>query len=273
MKRKTATAGERIKAIRGEMSQEEFGKLLDSSQGAVSAWERDDKDRSPSAAIYFGLAALAGDPEDTVFFLEQPGLQPQAVTSVYQMLLTKGKVKMDDTVLATAENELKQRMGDGKKMEEKGKIVPIKPFGRGRWVDQKPLPEALIEAWRVANKALTYYIVATAPSTYGPVGTSIAPGDTIIFDASETSWERLIGFEVLVDSGSALSIGRLVYTREHPGQRLALALASDAPDRWGPLLLDSPHHPMQELTGQILGKVIARFPAAPNEHWKRQAQK
>lgn len=273
MSQKTPTGGERISKIRGGMTQEEFGKLLDSSQGAVSAWERDDKDRSPSAAIYFRLAALARDPDDTVFFLGQAGLQPEAVTSVYQMLLRKGRVKMDDTLLATAENELKQRMGDGKQMEEKGKIVPIKPFGRGRWADQKSLPEELIEAWRVKNKASTYYIIANPPETYGAVGTAVAPRDTIVFDASETSSERLIGLEVLVDSGNTLSIGRVVHTREHPGHRLALALASDGPDRWGPILLDSPHHPMQELTGQILGRVIARFPAAPDEFWIRQAQK
>jgi transcriptional regulator with XRE-family HTH domain len=268
---KQKTAGERIQAIRNEMSQAEFGKLLEASQGAVSAWERDDKDRSPSAAIYFRLASLAQNSEDSVFFLEQAGLDKDAVISVADVLLKTGGVKMD-AILATAEKKLNERMGDGKQIEEKGKVVLVPPFTRGRWAAQKSSPLEAIEAWRVSNKASTFYIIATAPTVYSAIGTGVAPGDTIVFDASEINFDPLIGHEVLTESGDTLSIGRLVYTQERPPSRLALVPPSDPPDKWHTALLESVHAPMQEFAGKILGRVVARYPASANDFWKAQAR-
>jgi len=166
---------------------------------------------------------------------------------------------------------LKERMGDRKQMENDGKVILVAPFTAGRWAAQQGLPLESVEAWRISNKASTYYIVASAATFYQAVGTAVAPGDTIVFDASETNFERLIGEEVLNEADNILSIGRLVYTAESPKSRLALAPASDAPGTWAGIYLDSPHHPMQALTGQILGRVVARFPAKANEYWKRQA--
>ncbi|MGB9485930.1 MAG: helix-turn-helix transcriptional regulator, partial [Terriglobia bacterium] len=151
MKEKPATVGERIKAIRGEMSQAEFGQLLDSSQGAVSAWERDDKDRSPSAAIYFRLAALAHDPDDSIFFLQQAGLDPDAVISVADVLLKEGEVKMD-TILATAEQVLNEQLGDQQQRAKEGKDFIVPPYN-----DAQALPfEVSVPTSLVSNRASTF---------------------------------------------------------------------------------------------------------------------
>lgn len=82
MKEKGETLGERIRRVRGEMFQAGFGKALGVSQGTVSAWERDDKDRGPSAEMYFRLATLASDPKDSVFFLKQAGLREEDILRV-----------------------------------------------------------------------------------------------------------------------------------------------------------------------------------------------
>jgi len=166
---------------------------------------------------------------------------------------------------------LNERVEDGKQMEDKGEVVLVKPFIAGRWISQKGLPPEPVKVWRVPNKASTHYIKAIPPTVYSAIGSGVAPGDTIIFDASEKDPERLLGHEVLVESGNTLSIGRLVRTQEHPPCRLALTLASDAPDRWGLVYLESTHYPMDPLTGQILGRLVARFPEGPSDFWKRQA--
>lgn len=81
MPKKDETLGERIKRIRGAIFQAEFGKQLGVSQGTVSAWERDDKARLPSAEIYFRLAMLASCPEDHAFFLQRAGLSREVIVS------------------------------------------------------------------------------------------------------------------------------------------------------------------------------------------------
>jgi transcriptional regulator with XRE-family HTH domain len=87
VKQKGETLGERIRRIRGETYQSEFGKRLGVSQGAVSAWERDDKERLPSADIYFRLATLAPLPEDQVFFLRKAGISREIIVSAANKLV------------------------------------------------------------------------------------------------------------------------------------------------------------------------------------------
>lgn len=249
MTEKAETAGQRISRIRGEeMSQAEFGKLLDSSQGAVSAWERDDKDRAPSAGIYFRLAALARDPEDSIFFLEQAGLQPDAVMSVADMLLKKGDVKMD-TILATAEKKLNDRRGDQKQMADEGKVVLVRPFPEGPSAAERPI--LAVPALFVPNKASIYYIIGqTDPLDIARRG--YAPGDFIFFDASETGTgeilDRLVGEELLVrltaasfphGGHSGLFVGRpgLLIEQTHKGpEHMALWPPDLPPPGW-----DHPH--------------------------------
>ena len=78
---KGPTVGERIRKLRGKRLQVEFAKKLGVTQGAVSAWERNDKDRAPSADAYVRLGNLADDPQDSLYFWKQGGLDPQAILS------------------------------------------------------------------------------------------------------------------------------------------------------------------------------------------------
>jgi transcriptional regulator with XRE-family HTH domain len=74
--------GEHIVRMRGARTQAEFAKELHVTQAAVSAWERNDQKRTPSADVYFRLASLADDPEEALFFLGLAGLSPEALVSV-----------------------------------------------------------------------------------------------------------------------------------------------------------------------------------------------
>jgi len=78
---KKITVGERISKLRAAKTQAEFAKELGVTQGAVSAWERNDKDRGPSADAYFRLGSLAENPGDSLYFWELAGLDGQAILS------------------------------------------------------------------------------------------------------------------------------------------------------------------------------------------------
>jgi transcriptional regulator with XRE-family HTH domain len=297
---KQKTAGERIRELRGDMSQADFGQLLDSSQGAVSAWERDDKDRSPSAAVYFRLAALARDPEDTVFFLEQAGLQPDAVISVADALLKKGEVKMD-AILATAEEKLRERMGDQKEMEEKGKVVLVPPFDKrpGPYEEDELIP---VLAAKVRHKASTYYVEAPW-SEFGAVGHGVGPGDIVVFDTSGVEpgdFDSLSGEVVALriapgeNRPGGLFVGRVGFIAEGPKLRhLVLGPIDEPRHNWGLHRLHaseacyvklgeshgtptigmhgahsrSDWHPLSSC--QILGRVVGTYPGPVPPSWKR----
>jgi len=280
---KEKTAGERIRAIRGERTQAEFGELFQANQGTVSAWERDDNDRAPSAAVYFRLAAIADDFEDSIFFLQQAGLQPDAIISAADALLKKGEIKMD-TILATAESLLKDRIGDAKKMEDEGKVVLVPPFREGQ--DQSSISPAIpVPAWKVPNKASTYYIEAPV-SQLGRAGRGVAPGDLLVFDSSEKSVEDNAGEEIVVRSpDGSLSIGRLGFVT---GGILVLAPADELPNNWSSSHLDLRDLPIERLIlgeeppregrripgirGEILGRLRARFPGQVSDFWKHHAK-
>jgi transcriptional regulator with XRE-family HTH domain len=147
------TTGETIRAMRDAlgMNQEEFGRLLDSSQGAVSAWERDDQDRSPSGVIFFRLAALAFDPDDSIFFLARAGIQPDSVVSL-AALLGKGGINMD-SILPIAERVLGEKLDLKSQRELEGKDFIVPPFE-----GTKGLPfDVTVPASRVSNLSSTSY--------------------------------------------------------------------------------------------------------------------
>ena len=110
MATKSETLGERIKRIRGETTyQADFGRRLGVSQGTVSAWERDDKDRLPSADVYCRLAALASDPADALFFLREAGLSVETIVAATNKLAADRIVrpsKGDNVLIASTESNL-----------------------------------------------------------------------------------------------------------------------------------------------------------------------
>jgi DNA-binding transcriptional regulator YiaG len=274
------TAGERIESIRGDMSQAEFGKLLDSSQGAVSAWERDDKDRSPSAAIYLRLAALANDPDDAVFFLEQGGVPSQAVISVANALLKKGGVKVD-TILATAEALLNDQLGDQRDREKEGKDFIVPPLGEA---DRLPF-DVCVAAPLVSNQASTFYIVAPSEA-YKPVGHGVAPGEIIVFERRElSSYEENIGEKVVTKFKDGIFVGRLGYVGEATSRHLVIGPADVPPNNWAlgkgspariilsfgdidPMFLS--FRQKHEVSG-LFGIWVAQFSTGVHAFWKKMA--
>ena len=137
MKPTIETLGERIRRIRGETYQADFGTRLGVSQGTVSAWERDDKRRLPSADIYFRLAGLAPKPEDQVFFLQEAGLSL-------------------DTIISAANQIVSQRIMS----PAPGEIVldPCAAFKADREA-REPLPSIAYPAGLLSNPLLTRYFI------------------------------------------------------------------------------------------------------------------
>jgi transcriptional regulator with XRE-family HTH domain len=294
--------GDRIKRLRGGLTQAAFADLVGAGQTSVSEWELGNAE--PSAAISFRLAALSHNPEDSMTFLKQAGLEPDAVVSVADMLLKKGEVKMD-AILATAENKLKDRMGDQKQMEDEGKVILVPPFPEDAPLAQQPLLMIPVPAFLVSHKASTYYV--TEPSSiFSGGGHGVAPGDVIVFDASEVQpgdFDRFIGEELVVritpgeHGPGGLFLGRAGIIAEGPKLRhLVLAPMDEPPSNWAlhrlhqgersfvklgdshgtPII--GPHgahqrsdwHPLSAC--RILGRLIARFSTGPVEFWKRQAR-
>lgn len=121
MKQKGQTLGERIRRIRGETHQGEFGKRLGVSQGTVSAWERNDKNRPPSADMYFRLATLASLADDQAFFLQKAGLTGETILSAAERIFadrsappSKGEIFRVPIVRHTS-----------KGTEETGELFPV----------------------------------------------------------------------------------------------------------------------------------------------------
>ena len=281
MKQKTATVGERIKAIRGDISQAEFGALLDSSQGAVSAWERDDKDRSPSAAIYFRLAALARDAEDAIFFLQQAGLQPDAVMSV-AALLAKGGVKMD-AILATAEQVLKQQLGEQQQRAKEGKDFIIPPYP-----GIKKLPfEVSVPAVLVSNQATTFYLPVVARDMSRRVGHNVEHGDILVVDNRDVAYDEIVGEKVVLEFEDGLYVGRVGYVAEGVTHHLVIGPSDVPPANWqfhttpDLRIIRSSHAPGSRYEsqsrrepdkgGQYFGLWVAQFNIGAQEYWKKMA--
>ena len=281
MSEKAETAGQRINRIRGEMSQAKFGELLGSSQGAVSAWERDDKDRSPSATIYFRLAALAHDPDDSSFFLQQADLEPDAVVSVADILLKKGEVKMD-AILATAEQVLKEQRGDQQQRAKEGKDFIVQPHNEAH-----RLPfEVSVAARLVSNQASTFYEIVGTKNVYARAGYRVEAGEILVFDSREiSSSDEILGEKVVYEFEDGLFVGRLGYVAEGAIRYLVLGPPDETPLNWAfhiPNLRvisssdtdpNLPGHRQPHKVLRYLGLLIAQFVGAgAHDHWKRMAR-
>lgn len=87
---RSETVGSRIRGLRENLGylgrQADFANLLDVGQGTLSAWERNDPVRKPSAIIFLKLAALARSPEEARFFLKQAAIDEQVVFSLADLL-------------------------------------------------------------------------------------------------------------------------------------------------------------------------------------------
>jgi transcriptional regulator with XRE-family HTH domain len=302
MKLKEQTAGQRIERIRGDRTQAEFGALLGgASQSAVSAWERDDKDRAPSSAIYFRLAALADDPDDVGFFLEQGGVPSEAVISVADALLKKGEVKMD-AILGTAEEKLKDQMADQRQMADEGKVVLAQPFADEDATGQQAPLLIPVPAFLVPHRASARYKIAPGPPAFEGVRRGFSPGDILVFDTfKKREIDTSIGEELVAQvkhrRGSlpgGLFLGRLFHVYEH-GKRNTIFGAADRPEasrgdlaglslrlvpdleanyekhphsgEWLP-----PHDHYLYSDFEILGAFITRFSSGTMELWKQRAR-
>ena len=288
-----AEVAKRIKALRGEQTQAEFAKLLGVTQPMVSSWEagRD----VPSSEMYLRLANAAGrarSSDNCGFFLEQAGVQM-------------------DAILATAEEKLRERMGDQKQMEDEGKVVLVQAFAEGLPTSAQKLPQLSVEASQVAHKASTYYIKMDPPPwPQDSQRRGFVPGETIVFDTFRASpdVENFNGEEVLVrlerrkELPGGFFLGRLLFVGEGHGSKkrhIVLAPSDRCEGHFGELAPGSPSWPGGQLIrlgrshdyvqnaghqsaarvdnwyefsdDNILGRVIARFPAGSTEEWKRRA--
>ncbi len=263
------------------MNQADFGQLLDSSQGAVSAWERDDKERSPSAAIYFHLAALAHSAEDSLFFLEQAGLKPDAVISVANVLLKEGKVNMG-AILATTEDLLKERLGDQKQRMTEGKDVLVPPF-KGT----EPVPfDVTVPASRVSNLSSTFYEIVGTKSVYGRAGHGVGAGDILVLDKREIpSYDEILAQRAVVEFEDGPFVGQFAYVSDGTTRHLAFGPFDGTPGGFSfgvtpDLRVISSHHsdlgvPTNRQSHEIrryMGLLLAQYPAEVAAEWKRAAE-
>jgi transcriptional regulator with XRE-family HTH domain len=166
MKEKGETLGERIRRIRGKTYQVEFGKQLGVGQGTVSALERNDKDRLPSAEIYFRLAMLATQANDQAFFLEAAGLSRETIVSAANKLVKEQIVQ-----------------------PKEGEIVSIQPIQQLKGEKQTrpaiPFPDAL----GAKPVFVRYFTVDEQSAGYG-----LCKGDILLIDNSESGAPDLIPF-------------------------------------------------------------------------------
>jgi transcriptional regulator with XRE-family HTH domain len=184
MKRRLST-GERIKALRGGESQAEFAKHFGVSQGAVSAWERNDEDRAASAEIYFRLANLASDPADKIFFLGKAGLDEQTILSAAEKL-SRGRVKAPNSLV------------------EKGSVVLVPRFRetlKGREGAGPPVP---LPAEFIPHPGATICLAVSQTDFRIAAPRGLFLLDESVKDTEDLSalWERV----VLLDYPSALGL-------------------------------------------------------------------
>lgn len=175
MNQKSETLGERINRIRGKTYQADFGKRLGVSQGTVSAWERDDKDRPPSADMCFRLATLSSQPGDQAFFLQKAGLSQGIILSAAEQIRTErtsppieGEIFRVPVIERTFEGD-----------RETGRMFPV-------------------AADRLSNPSSTIALLVHESCA----NRTLPPGDLILLDTSHTDTQFVapfLGQTVLVD--------------------------------------------------------------------------
>lgn len=83
---KNDSVSERVRRLRGDMSQAEFAKVLQVTQPMVSAWEAGKEGETPSLGAYVRLGNLAEYP-DNVWFWQQAGLEESRMLSAAEKVL------------------------------------------------------------------------------------------------------------------------------------------------------------------------------------------
>jgi transcriptional regulator with XRE-family HTH domain len=149
------------------MKQSHFGSRLGVGQGTVSAWERDDKDRAPSAEAYFRIAMLAPRPEDQAFFLQKAGLSREIIVSAANTLAGEQVVR-----------------------PKEGEMVSIRHFLEGYEMRQEVLPTLTLPAWLVPNPVATRYFPIDEKSR----GYGLESGDILLVEPRESPFQTIAPF-------------------------------------------------------------------------------
>jgi transcriptional regulator with XRE-family HTH domain len=145
---------QRVLALRGERTQEDFAEALGVSQGLVSLWEKGE--RTPDADAYFRMARLARYPE-SLWFSSRAGMGP-------------------DELLALCSPLLKERAAPA----IKGEIFRVPIMRSTRKGIEKTESLLALPTTLVENPAST--IALTIGKNLG--GTSVKEGDTVVIDTS-----------------------------------------------------------------------------------------
>jgi transcriptional regulator with XRE-family HTH domain len=277
-----AEVARRIKALRGDQTQAEFAKQLEVTQPMVSSWEA--ARELPSSEMYLRLtnaAGLARSSDDCAFFLEQAGIQVEAVASVANTLLERGEVKMD-VILPTAENRLKERLGDQKQRVDEGKDVLVPPFE-----GTEPVPfDVTVPASRVSNLSSTFYEVVATKNIYGRAGHGVRAGDILVLDKREiSSYDEILAQKVVVEFKDGPFVGQLAYVSEGATRHLVIGPFDEVPGNWmfhtiPDLRVISSHHtdpnlPKHRQSHDIcryMGLWVTQYGAEAAAEWKRMAE-
>lgn len=169
----------RINNLRSKLgieTQAEFAERLHVKQPTVSAWERGDKRRAPSAEIYFRLASLAPDRADKIIFLEMAGLDEQAI-------------------LAAAEGLLEKRAKEAEGLREKGGVILVPRFRETQQGREEAGPPIPLPTEFIPNPGSTICFVVDEKCTKvldSPRGTLIL--DESVKDAEELAplWNQVV---------------------------------------------------------------------------------
>ena len=176
--KKNPSIGERIKSLRGDMTQAKFADLLKVGQTAVSAWELDEN--VPSSEAWAKLGNLAPYPEN-IWFWQQAGMD-------------------EDKVLSAAEKLLRERGAPAKS----GEIVRVPRFGPTPQGREETGPPLILPAEFVPNPGSTSCFILDEQSARLP----FAPGDMLLVDGSQVKpqdprpfWEKIVLVQV-TDKGT-----------------------------------------------------------------------
>ena len=170
MAKKELSLGTRIRAVRDSLgkNQTEFAGLLGVHQGTLSAWERDDEARRPSADMLFRIGSLCKNPADTLFFWERAGIKENAVGRAAEFIRGKRSAA-----------------------PPKGSVIAVPPL-----LDKGP--PVYVDASRVPNPAATVYVKRTAVVRRSPLAIGYSPSVVYVLDTTTTELAALWGALVLI---------------------------------------------------------------------------
>jgi transcriptional regulator with XRE-family HTH domain len=171
---KRPSIGKRIRALREARhdTQAELAKCLGVTQGAISAWERDDKERAPSAEAFFRLANLAENPEDKVLFLGKAGIAPETITSAARKI---------------AKDFVEDHIERAKVLKDKGDVILIRRYRETAQGIEKAGPRVPLPTEFIPNPDSTCCFVVDELAS----GVIDAPRGLLVVDTSVEGTENL----------------------------------------------------------------------------------